>query len=474
MNSRRMVILLICLLCLSSAQYKWESIFGGSGRDQAFSVALTPEGGYIAAGLTASFPQKCYEMYVVKTDMYGDSVWIRHFGTANNDYCWSIVPAQDSGYVLIGATDSVFQTGPHDVYLLKISDKGDSLWSRVYGDTSDATYTNDVGHTIEQTADGGYIIVGSTESYGAGLHDIYLIKISAPGDTQWTRTYGTSYNETGESVCQTSDGGYIIAGTTYVTGSGQQIWIVRTDENGDTMWTQLYGGSGSEDVSDIMQCSDNGYILVGSTTSYGAGSGDLYLVRTDSLGTLNWTKTYGYQYPDWGNALAQTTDSGYIIIGGTRTSPDPEYCCAWLLKIDANGDTSWTQFKTSAIGAANGMDVLQAPDGGYIIAAITWDYQGEDDVLLMKTDSQGLPVFEKSSHDKEAAANRCPFVLPNPFVRFTSVSGHENEIYHVHNAAGQLVGSYPGSKVGSDLLSGVYFLLPQAGNHDPIRVVKVQ
>lgn len=474
MDSRKVIVLLVCLSCTVYAQYKWERIYGGDGRDQAFSITCAPDGGLIAAGFTASFPSKCYEMYAVKTSIQGDLVWATNIGTPFNDYCWSIAPAHDSGYVLLGATDSIFQTGPHDVYLVKISEHGDSLWSRVYGDTTSGQYTNDVGRTIEPTADGGYVIVGSTESYGSGSYDIYLIKIDAVGDTQWTRTYGTASYEAGEAVCQTPDGGYAVAGTIYETGLSQQIWLLRIDTVGDTIWTKTYGGSGNENVQDILQTPDRGFIFTGSTTSYGAGNDDVYLVKTDSVGSVDWTKVYGHQYGDWGNGIALTSDSGYIIIGATRTSPDPEDCYAWLLKTNSDGDTIWTRYKPEvAYGSANGMDVQQAPDGGYIIAAITWEYGGDDDFLLIKTDPEGVSMVEEYSHDNRLFRD-VPLVYPNPYTRFTCVQGHENDIYEIYSTTGQYVGTYQGKKIGSDLPSGVYYLSPRLGNHAPVMIIKVQ
>ena len=474
MDSKKVIFVLACLTCLAFAQVKWERIFGGSGRDQAFSVTLARDGGYVVAGITASFPLKCYEMYAVKTNASGDPLWMHNFGTAFNDYCWSIAPARDSGYVLLGATDSVLQTGPHDVYLIRIDEDGDSLWARVYGDTGSGPTTNDVGRKIAPTDDGGYILIGSTESYGAGSQDMYLVKTDAAGDTQWIRTYGKSSYETGEAVDQTIDGGYIVAGSTDGSGNGQQIWILRIDRQGDTVWTRIYGGSGDENTTDIAQTPDRGFIFVGSTTSYGAGSSDLYLVKTDSAGNVDWTRTYGYQYADWGNALAITADSGYIIIGGTNPSPNPEECYAWLLKVDGNGDTTWTRMKNSAIGSANGMDVQQAADGGFIIAAITWETGGDDDFLLIKTDPEGLSIFEKQLDRDHALASRNPIAYPNPFVHFTTVPGHERECYQVFNAAGRLIGDYPGNRIGRDLPGGVYFLAPRSRVHDPLRIVKIQ
>lgn len=470
MNSKRLIILL-GLIGLASAQYKWERLFGGTGRDQAFAVAVASDSGYIAAGLSASFPSKCYEMYLVKTGKDGDSAWSYHYGTANNDYCWSIAGDPAGGYLLLGATDSTLQTGPHDVYLVKIGETGDSLWSRVYGDTSDGPLTNDVGHCIKACPGGGYIIVGSTESYGAGAYDFYALRVTAAGDTLWTRTYGTSGAEYGQTVLPLADSGYLIGGTGYA--ASQQIMIVRVHAGGDTAWTRTYGGAGSENVTGIVQSGDQGFYLVGSTTSSGAGGGDLYLVKIDAAGNLLWDKTFGGPYPDWGNAIVKTADNGYVMTGGTRTSPNPEDCAAWLLKVDAAGNLLWSKTKAPPAGSANGMDVQPALDQGFIVAAIAWEPQGDDDFWLVKTDSEGNSIREEFKY-RTADALPVPAVFPNPFVRYLTVVGRGKELYDVYAADGRAISTYPADRVGADLAAGVYFLVPRAHDSPAIRCVKVR
>jgi hypothetical protein len=370
--------------------------------------------------------------------------------------------------VLLGATDSIFQTGPHDVYLVRIDEDGDSLWARVYGDTGSGAFTNDVGRKIEPTADSGYLIVGSTESYGAGLHDIYLVKINAAGDTQWTRTYGTQDYESGLSSAPAPGGGYLVAGTRQEGGLGQQVWLLRIGPGGDTAWTRTYGGAANENVSGVLPTGDLGFVFAGSSGD------DLYLVKVDSLGEVLWSRTYGGPYPDWGSALAGTDDGCLIVVGGMRTSPDPEDCAAWLLKVDQNGDTLWTRSKTSVIGSANGMDVRQAADGGYIIAAITWSYQGDDNFFLVKTDPEGLTVSEGTACRGRAARGRAPSVYPNPFTCFATVRGHETMMYDVYDSAGRLVRACPGARIGADLECGAYFAAPRDQSHGPVMIVKVK
>jgi hypothetical protein len=173
-----------------------------------------------------------------------------------------------------------FGAGSYDVYLVKTDSIGDTLWTRTYGGT-----TMDVGQSVAQTADGGYIVAGATFSYGAGMVDVYLIKTDSVGDTAWTRTYGDSDFDGGESVAQTSDGGYIVTGYTESYGAGMEdAYLIKADSLGDTLWTNTFGGNDEDWGYSVTQTADGGYIIAGWTSSYGAGMVDFYLIKTDPLG----------------------------------------------------------------------------------------------------------------------------------------------------------------------------------------------
>ena len=199
-------ILLIFIISTSFAQQSWIRIFGGTYQDVGYSVQKTSDGGYTVAGYTRSFGAGGYDVYIVKTDSSGDTIWTRTYGGVGEDYGYSIQQTMDGGYIITGYTNS-FGVGWDDVYLIKTDSTGDTLWTRTYG----GTYF-DLGNSVQQTQDGGYIIVGNTNSFGNA--DIYIIKTNASGDTLWTRTYGGTNFDFGYSVQQATDGGYIVAGST--------------------------------------------------------------------------------------------------------------------------------------------------------------------------------------------------------------------------------------------------------------------
>jgi hypothetical protein len=217
---------------------------------------------------------------------------------------------------------SQFQ-GPYneDLWLIKTDASGDSLWSRFFGGSA-----YDMAYTVEQTSDDGYIAVGYTLSSGAGNEDVYLVRTDALGSLEWEKTYGGTGSDYGRCVRQTSDGGYIITGYTTSFGTGGfDVYLIRTDALGDTLWTRTYGG-GNDDISYSLQVTaDEGYIISAKTTSFGAGANDAYLIRTDAGGDTLWTRTYGGTGTDKGYYVQLTLDGDYIMTGETTSYGGGDY-----------------------------------------------------------------------------------------------------------------------------------------------------
>jgi hypothetical protein len=361
----------------------WTRTYGGSQDDYGNSVQQTSDGGYIIAGYTKSFGAGKTDVYLVKTDSSGDNLWTRTYGGSVSDYGECVRQTSDGGYIVAGYTKS-FGAGKTDVYLVKTDSSGDTLWTRTYG----GSYW-DRGYSVQQTSDGGYIIAAETWSFGAGAYDVYLLKTDSFGDTLWTRTYGGSRDEHGSSVQQTSDGGYIIAGETWSFGAGgDDVWLVKTDSSGDTLWTRTYGGSRDDRGRSVQQTADGGYIIAGCSTRF--GEWDVYLVKTDSSGNTLWTRTYGGRSEDVGYSLQQTSDGGYIIAGYTDSFGAGSYD-VYLLKTDSSGDTLWTR----TYGGSDedlGYSVQQTTDGGYVIAGDSRSFgAGRYDVGLLRVVGGELP-----------------------------------------------------------------------------------
>jgi len=367
----------------SSTQITFERTCGDTNYDEGYSVAQTSDGGYIIAGRTDYFVTDYCDVYLIKTDSLGDTLWTKTYGGTDYDEGYSVAQTSDGGYIIAGGTYS-YGAGGWDVYLIRSDPLGDTLWTKTYGGGF-----FDEGYSVAQTSDGGYIIAGVINFYGADISDVYLIKMDSLGDTLWTKTYGGTGYQEGYSVAQTSDGGYIIVGLTYSYGAnGYDVYLIKTDSVGDTLWTKTYGGADYDKGESVAQTSDRGYIIAGWTYSYGAGYTDVYLIKTDSLGDTLWTKTYGGTGYDEGHSVAQTSDGGYIIAGRTD-SFGAGYYDVYFIKTDSLGDTLWTR-TYGGTEDDHGQSVAQTSDGGYIIAGWTDSFgAGSYDVYLIKTDSLG-------------------------------------------------------------------------------------
>ena len=296
----------------------------------------------------------------------------------------SLIQTSDGGYAIAGYTKS-FGAGSEDVYVVKLDANGNLQWTKTIGGPE-----SEEGNSLIQTSDGGYAIAGKTNSFGAGRWDVYVVKLDAKGNLQWTQTIGGPGPEIGYSLIQTSNGGYAIAGTTGSFGAGKaDVYVVKLDTNGNLQWTKTIGGPKDDWGSSLIQSSDGGYAIAGYTISFGAGGDDVYVVKLDASGNLQWTKTIGGPDREEGNSLIQTSDGGYAIAGYTK-SLGAGGRDVYVVKLDANGNLQWTK----TIGAKNEYSstssLIQTSDGGYAIAGHTKSFgAGGDDVYVVKLDKNG-------------------------------------------------------------------------------------
>ena len=396
-----LVLILISLfsiqLIYAQPNTLWTKTFGGSNSDYGSEVQQTFDGGYIITGYTKSYGAGSNDAWLIRTDSSGDTLWTKTFGRDSDDYSQSVQQTSDSGYVITGSTNSS-GAGLHDVWLIKTDTVGDTLWTKTFGGSG-----SDQGNSVRQTFDGGYIVTGYTKSYGAGGSDVWLIKTDASGEDLWTKTFGRSGNDYGQSVRQTFDGGYIITGFTDSFGAGlYDIWLIKTDASGDTLWTKNFGGNDYEEGYSVRQTIDGGYIITGRTWSLskGVSNADIRLIKTDASNNILWTKTYGGSYYEKGNSVQQTSDCGYIITGYTE-SYGANIQDAWLVRTDASGNTLWTK-TFGGVNIDEGNSVQQTSDGGYIVTGSTRSYgAGSYDIWLIKIDPDPSQVVSGSAYFKE-------------------------------------------------------------------------
>lgn len=275
----------------------WNWTYGGINHDYAYSLIETSDRGFALIGTTGgtgSFLGEEYDVLLVKTDEYGNMEWDRTYGGKSGDNARCLVETSDKGYAFAGYTD--FSSGGCDFWLVKTDMYGNMEWDRTYGKIDEeitqmggGTYNR--GSSLVETSDGGFAMAGCTRSYGAGLDDFWLIKTDAYGNIEWNQTYGGVNSEIASSLVKTSDGGYTIAGYTDSFGAGaRDFWLVKTDAYGNMEWNQTYGGEGYEDANSLVETSDGGYILAGAVDSVTPVS-DWWVVRTDAYGIP--------EFPSW-------------------------------------------------------------------------------------------------------------------------------------------------------------------------------
>ena len=308
-------------------------------------------------GFTSSYGVGDVDVWLIKTDSSGNEEWNKTFGENDEDYGMSVQQTFDSGYVVAGSTNSS-GTGNPDVWLIKTDSSGNEEWNKTFGGSQ-----WDLGLAAQQTSDGGYTIVGNTKSYGAGDSDVWLIKTDSSGNEEWNKTFGGNEVDYGMSVQQTIDSGYVVAGSTNSSGTGNpDLWLIKTDSSGNEEWNKTFGGNNRDEGQTVKQTSDNGFIIAGATSSYGAGEMDLWLIKTDSSGNEEWNKTYGGNQWDvssfhyFGHAVHQISDDEYTIIGSTESYGAGDWDI-WLIKVNASGNPHGSVVSTNLLSGGNAYSI---------------------------------------------------------------------------------------------------------------------
>ena len=364
---------------------RFQKDIGNSGYDDGFSAKQTLDTGYIIGGSTSSFGNGNNDMYLIKTDKFGTPTMQATYGGINVDIGKCVRQTTDHGYIIVGYTNS-FGAGGYDVYLVKTDSMLQTQWSRTYGGSD-----WDFGNCVEQTTDGGYIICGSTFSYGKGDQDYFLIKTNSAGDTLWTKTFGGANEDIAKSVIQTSDGGYILTGTSKSLGDTLgDFYTVKTDSIGDTLWTNKWGGPQPDFANDVMERISGGYIVCGGTKSYGSGSSDGNLIKISNAGITDTVYTVGFPGYEEFESITQRTDGKIAMIGTTTSlgygTPGDVYF--FLLNSD------FTFYNSNTYGSVPydiGYSIERTIDRGFIICGITQGFNsnGLDDIYFIKTDTLG-------------------------------------------------------------------------------------
>ena len=474
-----MLVVFLLTVRAADAQIVFERTYGGIDADHGSSAMQTDDNGYIITGYTESFGDSTSSnVYLIKTNENGDTLWTKTFGNTKSDGGSEVFITNDSGYIIIGNTSITGIT--HDtcsIYIIKTDINGNALWTK----TVNSLYNACVA--AHQTNDNGFIITGYIrDNYWADSTDVYLVKINENGDTTWTKTYfKKNTNDYGVSVLQTNDNGFMILGETINSyEETEDIVLINTDINGDTLWTRTYGGTDTDYGRSIVETNDNGYIICGSTYSFGSGGYDVYIIKIDSTGNQQWYKTYGGIYNDAGESIYKTNDDGYIITGYSSNNDFSSGADLYLIKIDEAGDTLWTRTYGGS-QSDRGNSVRQTSDNGYIICGYTYSFgNGNSDVYLIKTNANG----ESTGINENTNSNGLQ-IYPNPnkgtFEIKLQSEFSEDQFIEIVNTVGQLVYENHLNKANltslkvdlSNCSKGMYFVKVQNANNHMVKKIVI-
>lgn len=422
---------LICPFFLSSQNnlIEWQKTFGGSSYDGAYQIKQTSDNGYIVCGYSWSndgdikghhgsngwYP----DGYVMRLNANGDTLWTRSLGGTYDDYASSIIETDDGNFVVALHSESTdgditANKGGWDYWIVKLSPAGSLIWQKSYGGTG-----SDYATSVVQAPDGNYVVAGYSGSTNGditgnkGYDDFWIIKISEnDGTILWKKNYGGTNDDNAFSVSNTSDNGFIVAGYTWsndidvtINQGYEDFWVIKLDSAGNLQWQKSMGGDYYDEANFVIQTSDNGFILAGTTYS-ASGTGDVsvhlggwdyWVVKLNSSGTqIEWEKTYGGTMNDLAWAIVQTADNGYMLSGFSESNDvdvsanhgNKDY---WTAKLDNAGSIQWSStFGGDSLDYCLGM--IQTNDGGFALAGLTRSFnedvtlnKGEADIWLIKT-----------------------------------------------------------------------------------------
>jgi hypothetical protein len=361
--------------------------YGGKAYDSVRAIAGVAEGGYVMTGMSTSFGPGNIEAYLLRIDENGRMKWQKTFGGPGDNRAFSVAETADRGFAMCGYTDS-YGRGNKDAYLIKTDKDGKIQWQATYGGVG-----NDEAMSLNVLADGGFILVGDTDSFsGKNETELYLVRADSTGKEVWSRTYknGTGRLAFGTSVKTLPDGGFIISGrTSPPAGSGMNGYVLRVDADGKKLWSRTFGAKGYTSFQDLVVAQDGGYACVGQKDDASKGNKPaVYLAGLDVKGNTNFEKTFGGSSIDIGQAIVQDKHGNYIICGTTDSFGNGSTDIL-LIKADAQGNSVWM---TTFGGRKDeyGAGVVLAPDEDYVAAGWTGTYgQGEYDAFAVKVDGKG-------------------------------------------------------------------------------------
>lgn len=389
-----LILFMFLPLCIGQPEVVWEKTYGGSRDDVALDIIRCGDEGFIIAGYSRSFglEGEGLDVYLLKVDGDGDKLWEKTYGGDKTDYAQGVVESGDGGFVVVGYTESL-SARIRDVYALKVDGDGDKVWEKIHG--GDKT---DLAYDVVRSGDGGFIVVGQSTSFGGGVWDVYLLKMDGMGDRVWEKTYGVSKVDYCRCVTGSGDGGFVVAGSTYPPGrEDTDVYVLKIDSQGNLVWNVTFGGSSMDMAWDIVGSGEGGFVVAGESHSSDTGKSEVYLLKIDGDGDRVWEKTYSTSGGlDRAKGIVECGDGGFVVAGDSYTLGAGGYSLdVYLLKIDDDGNMVW-EITYGGSDEDVSYGIVQGGDGEYVVAGGTksFDTRGEDVYAIKIRDKPSTPIAE--------------------------------------------------------------------------------
>jgi len=375
--------------------------YGGKGYDEANAIIRVKSGGYLIAGKSSSYNNSNIDLNLIRIDENGKVLWNKTYGGENSECAFDVIENQRGEFIAVGSSDS-YGAGEDitDFWVLKVDANGQMIWNKTFG----THHSIEEAHGIVETGDGNYLVVGTTIIFDPEEvpSEIMVIKIDETGNKVWEKHYGGESSEEGTAICRTQEGNFTIVGSTESFGNGKwDFWLVHIDKDGKKLWDKTFGGGDNEMANNIVATVDGGYVMTGYTYSHAtAASFDLWVVKADSKGEQIWAKSFGGLSTDEGHAVIETKKGDIVVAGYTEVwkpnkenvNTSPDVINMYVVKMDKNGNKIWEQ-SLGGVGNQHAFDLVESLDEGIVVAGNTdTNDEGGSECLLMKLSPAGAPA----------------------------------------------------------------------------------
>ncbi len=357
----------------------WQIAFGGTSKDIAYGVTAAKNGAVVVVGQCRSYGKGRDDVLAMKVDAHGKTLWKKTFGRKRKDIAYDVTRTADGNFVAVGESRSFSKEGDPDLYVVKFDPDGRLIWEKTFGgDRADR------GKSVVATGDGGVLIAGTSESFGDSYFDAYIVKVDKNGKEEWAKVLGGDRDDIANGIALTADGGFVIVGVSESYGIGSKdMYIVRFDKHAKQLWTKIFGEDSEDVATDVVATKDGGCVITGKTKSFGSKRFDVSVVKLAANGKTLWHRLFGYKEKEWANAIAKTDDGGFMIAGTTDSFGHGEFDF-YVMQLDHEGHYVWGPVY-GGVDDDIAHDITRTSDGSFVVVGETESYgKGKEDYFIIR------------------------------------------------------------------------------------------